>query len=304
MTMAPTQARQALTRSTLIDSVARVDLRVRDIATAVAFYSDVVGLEAVEVDDRRATLRSPGGPVVLQLDSEGVTAPADPRATGLFHTAFRFPTRPALGQALARVIRAELPLGAGDHLVSEALYTDDPDGNGVELYWDRPIEEWPPPSEDALIPMATLPVDLDNLFEARNDDAGESEQAPTGTDVGHVHLQVSDIAETSRFYVEVLGLDLTAQIAGSAAFLSSKGYHHNIGTNTWRSRGGKPATKERAGLERVVFGVSDRDELERLVRRLDDEGWDATTSDAVVTLLDPNGIELQFQLSEREGQTS
>ena len=301
--MASTEARQALTRSNLIDSVARVELRVRDIPTAVAFYTDVVGLEATDVDDRRATLRSRGGPAILQLESQGVTAPADPRATGLFHTAFRFPTRPALGQALERVIRAELELGAGDHLVSEALYIDDPDGNGVELYWDRPVEEWPAPSGDALIPMATLPVDLEDLHAARNEDAGESEQAPPGTDVGHVHLQVSDVGETTRFYVDVLGLDLTARIAGSAAFLSSKGYHHNIGTNTWRSPGGKPATDDRAGLQRVVFGVSEASELEQLAQRLDDEGWQATTTDAGVTLLDPNGIELQFQLLEREGLT-
>ena len=294
--MTSTDARQPLTRSTLIDSVARVDLRVRDIPTAVAFYTKVVGLETVDVEDRHATLRSPGGPVVLHLDSEGVTEPADPRATGLFHTAFRFPTRPALGQALERVIRAELEVGAGDHLVSEALYIDDPDGNGVELYWDRPVEEWPAPSGDALIPMATLPVDLEDLYEARNDDAGETEQAPPGTDVGHVHLQVSDIGETSRFYVEILGLDLTARIAGSAAFLSSKGYHHNIGTNTWRSLGGKPATDDRAGLQRVVFGVSEAGELEQLAERLDVESWDATTTDGVVTLLDPSGIELQFRL--------
>ena len=295
--MASTAAREALTRSTLIDSVARVDLRVRDIQTAVAFYTDVVGLEAAEVEEHRATLRSPGGPIVLHLDSQGVRTSADPRATGLFHTAFRFPTRPALGQALERVVRAELELGAGDHLVSEALYIDDPDGNGVELYWDRPVDEWPPPSGDALIPMATLPVDLESLYEARNDEAGESATAPPGTDVGHVHLQVSDIGTTSRFYVDVLGLDLTAQIGGSAAFLSSKGYHHNIGTNTWRSRGGEAATPDKAGLQRVVFGVSERNELERLAQRLDDEGWPATITDTVITLTDPNGIELQFELT-------
>src|SRR5687768_10898396 len=161
--MTTSQTREALTHSNLIDSVARVDLRVRDIQASIAFYTDVVGLQVAEVQDNHATLRSPGGPVMLQLDSEGVTAPADPRATGLFHTAFRFPTRAALGLALERVLRAELQLGAGDHLVSEALYIDDPDGNGVELYWDRPVDQWPTPTEDALVPMATLPVDLEDL---------------------------------------------------------------------------------------------------------------------------------------------
>src|SRR5687768_3028714 len=97
-----------------------------------------------------ATLRSLGGPVFLTLDSTGVTAPAEPRATGLFHHAIRFPTRSSLGNALARLAEAGYEIGAGDHLVSEALYIDDPDGNGVELYWDRPTEEWPAPSGDML----------------------------------------------------------------------------------------------------------------------------------------------------------
>ena len=282
-------------KSSLIDAVARVDLRVRDISAAVAFYTDVVGLEATEVGNTSASLGSPGGPAVLALDSTGVTHAADPRATGLFHTAFRFPTRPSLGDALARVVRAGLPVSAGDHLVSEALYIDDPDGNGVELYWDRPVEEWPPPSEDALVPMATLPVDLEGLYAGRGE-SSPGEPAPRGTDIGHVHLQVSDAERTSRFYVDVLGLDLTARLGGSAAFLSSKGYHHNIGANSWRSQGGHAAPANRAGLTRVVFAVSDEAELELLAQRLRERGWRSSITDTEITLLDPDGIELRFTL--------
>jgi catechol 2,3-dioxygenase len=283
-------------KSSLIDGIARVDLRVRDIPTAVAFYIKVVGLEASEIGDTSASLSSPGAPVILRLDSAGVNSAADPRATGLFHTAFRFPTRPSLGDALARIVRAGLPVSAGDHLVSEALYIDDPDGNGVELYWDRPVEEWPPPSGDALIPMATLPVDLENLYAGRGESA-PGEPAPRGTDIGHVHLQVSDVEETRRFYVEVLGLDLTARLGGSAAFLSSKGYHHNIGANSWRSHGGRAAPPNRAGLAKVVFAVSDAAELELLARRLRERESQENIAEKEITLLDPDGIELQFVLT-------
>ena len=289
--MSPERVRDARIKSKLIESVARVDLRVRNLNEAAAFYGDVVGLEIDALEGDRATLRSPGGPVVLRLDSTGVTAAADPRATGLFHTAFRFPTRAALGDALARVVRAGLQVAAGDHLVSEALYIDDPDGNGVELYWDRPIEEWPPPTDDALIPMATLPVDLDGLYKA-----GQGERAPEGTDIGHVHLQVSNVEQTTHFYIDVLGLDLTARLGGSAAFLSSNGYHHNIGANAWRSRGSKAAGSDTAGLSRVVFGVSDPEELNGLADRLSKNGWDADVSSNEVTLLDPDGIALHFAL--------
>lgn len=293
-----TDTKRTWIRSNLIDSVARVDLRVRDIQSAVAFYMDVVGLEVAEVDGEHASLRSPGGLVILHLDSEGVTSPADPRATGLFHTAFRFPTRASLGDGLARIVAAGLELGAGDHLVSEALYVDDPDGNGVELYWDRPADEWPPPSQDASVPMATLPVDLDGLYKEGRGEAAAGTRAPKETDVGHVHLQVSDVEKTRSFYVDALGLDLTATLGSSAAFLSSKGYHHNIGANVWRSRGGKAAAPDRAGLVRVVFGVSEVRELELLSERLRDKGWDASITDENITLLDPDGIELQFAPTE------
>lgn len=290
--METTTTRGDWASSHLIDSVARVDLRVRDIDAAVAFYTGVVGLKAAKIDGERAILRSPEGSELLHLESTGVTAAADPRATGLFHTAFRFPTRAALGDALARAVRAGLHVGAGDHLVSEALYVDDPDGNGVELYWDRPVEEWPPPTEEAVIPMATLPVDLENLYRE-----GQGEEAPDGIDIGHAHLQISDVERTTRFYVDILGLDLTARLGGSAAFLSSKGYHHNIGANSWRSRGGKAATSEKAGLSRVVFGVSDAKELSLLADRFRNNGWDAEVSPDQVALHDPDGIELQFTLT-------
>lgn len=290
--MTATEQRDSRIKSRLVDAVARVDLRVRDLPTSVAFYRDVVGLEPADIGTNKATLNSPGGLALLNLDSGGVTTVADPQATGLFHTAFRFPTRSALGDALARIVRAGIQVAAGDHLVSEALYIDDPDGNGVELYWDRPVEEWPPPTEEALIPMATLPVDLDNLYRS-----AEGEDAPEGTDVGHVHLQVSDVERTSRFYVDVLGLDLTARLGSSAAFLSSKGYHHNIGINAWRSRSSRAATSERAGLSRVAFAVSDPNELQRLSERLRTSGWEATVTTKEIALQDPDGIELRFTLA-------
>src|SRR4051794_38378192 len=127
------QERIALVRSTLIDHIARVDLRVCDIAGSLTFYRDVVGLQVLEQTDETATLRAPDGPVLLSLDSRGVIEPAVTEATGLFHVAIRFPTRAALGDVLARLVAAGHEIGAGDHAVSEALYIDDPDGNGVEL---------------------------------------------------------------------------------------------------------------------------------------------------------------------------
>lgn len=293
--MQSVEARRALTSSTLIDHIQRVDLRVRDIDASLAFYRDVVGLEVSERSEHRADLSAPGGPVFLRLDSEGVTAPAERRATGLFHVAIRFPTRAALGDALARLAAAGAEIGAGDHLVSEALYIEDPDGNGVELYRDRPEIEWPEPEGDMVVPMATLPVDLDGVLAEGRGQEAVGFPAAEGTDVGHVHLQVSDVGETTRFYAEELGLDLIARIGGQATFLSSNGYHHHIGANTWNSRHGNPAPKNHAGLDRVVFAVADAARLEDLRVRLD--GYGRKTSgepDGTLVVQDPDHIELHF----------
>jgi catechol 2,3-dioxygenase len=286
--------RERVGQSKLIDRVERVDLRVRDVERASSFYRDVVGLEATEEAASRVSFRSPGGSSLLTLDEEGVSQPADHSATGLFHVAIRFPTRPALGDALARLVDAGYEIGAGDHLVSEALYIDDPDGNGVELYWDRPREQWPAPREDAAVPMPSLPVDLQSVMEDGQGAGAVGGVAPAGTDVGHVHLQVSDIASTTRFYVQELGLDLTMALPGSAGFFSSNGYHHHIGANSWRSRGGRPAAPQRAGLDKVVFAAKDT-ELDSLRARLSmparEESHEGRAS---LVVNDPDGINLHF----------
>lgn len=285
--------RTSLTSSTLIDRIDRVDLRVRDIDASLAFYRSVVGLEVADRSGRYAALSAPGGSILLTLDSEGVSAPAERSATGLFHVAIRFPTRPSLGDALARLAAAGIEIGAGDHLVSEALYIDDPDGNGVELYRDRPEDQWPEPQGDMIVPMATLPVDLEGVLGEGRGTGAVDQPAAEGTDIGHVHLQVSDVGETTRFYTEVLGLDLIARMGGQAGFFSSNGYHHHVGANTWNSRHGSPASRDHAGLERVVF-TAGTSELQTLRERLAEHGHRVDEQDGELVLHDPDEIEIRF----------
>jgi catechol 2,3-dioxygenase len=238
-----------------------------------------------------------GEGVFLKLDSRGVTAPAAQGAVGLFHVAFRFPSRAALGDALARLAAAGYEVGAGDHLVSEALYIDDPDGNGVELYRDRPQEEWPAPRDGMIVPMATLPVDLESVLQEGSGRSAVGRGAPDGTGIGHVHLQVSNIDDTTDFYASGVGLDLIARLGNQAAFLSSNGYHHHIGANTWRSRNAGAPASNRAGLARAAFAVTDAGELEstraRLAVRGPEPGGEEGSS---MIVSDPDGIELHFLL--------
>jgi catechol 2,3-dioxygenase len=176
------------------------------------------------------------------------------RATGLFHTAFLYPTRGQLGAALLRVARERAPFsGASDHLVSEALYLDDPDALGVELYRDRPRETWPAPDPGERIKMDTLPLDLQAL-------AAEAEGDASGLRIGHVHLKVADVEEAVRFWTQEVGLELMTGWAGQAAFLAADGYHHHIGVNAWYSRGAEPEPPSGPGLDGVVLGGTGRSE--------------------------------------------
>jgi catechol 2,3-dioxygenase len=184
-------------------------------------------------------------------------ARADPpprRSTGLFHTAFLYPTRGQLGAALLRVAHRRARFsGASDHLVSEALYLDDPDGLGVELYRDRPRREWPPPEPGERVHMDTLPLDLDAL-------AADAQGDADGVSIGHVHLKVADVGAAVAFWTREVGLELMTGWAGQAAFLAADGYHHHVGVNVWLSRGAPPEPADGPGLDAVVLAGTGRDE--------------------------------------------
>ena len=212
-------------------SIQRVDLRVADPAAAEDFYRHLLHGEP-PVGFVQAVRREPS-----------------PRpAAGLFHTAFRFPTRAGLGGALERLRDAGIPLtGASDHGVSEALYLDDPDGNGVELYWDRPRDVWPEA-------MFSDPLPLEPLFEM-------AEQEPV-MDVGHVHYKAGDLDRVARFWLD-LGMEQTASLLDQAAFFAADGYHHHVGSNNWFSRGLPPQPDDLPGLERVVMRAEGVEKGER-----------------------------------------
>ena len=232
--------------------IQRVALRVSELDRSINFYERIAGLETRERDDARATLGAPdGGPVRIELRRAKSPGKASRRTAGLFHTALRYPTREQLGAALRRVATERYPLsGASDHLVSEALYLDDPDGLGVELYRDRPREEWPPPQSGEKVHMDTIPLNLDALLSASH---GELPDASAGIDVGHVHLKVADVDDAVAFWTGDVGLELMTMFGDDAAFLAAGGYHHHIGANSWFSRGASLEPPDVPGIDEVVL---------------------------------------------------
>jgi catechol 2,3-dioxygenase len=267
-------------------AVGRVSLRVADLDRQVGFYEDVVGLETLDRAEASASLGVDGS-ALLELDERPDLDPRAPDETGLFHTAFLFPDRGALGDALARVEDRWRLTGASDHLVSEALYLDDPEGNGVELYRDRPTEAWTI-HDDGKIEMDTLPLDRDPLRKA----AHGADRAQPGTTVGHVHLEVSDALETRDFYVEDVGLDLKTTYGEQAVFMAAGEYHHHVGANTWNGRT-EPGTGH--GLDWFELVVPDDAAAAAARERLAAAGATLTDSETGFAVADPDGIEFRIR---------
>ncbi len=260
--------------------IGRVALRVNDLSRMVEFYETVIGLSVHNQGEGRAVLGvDDTGILVLNADPD---APARrPAQTGLFHMAFRFPGRSALADALHRVEEAWEMDGAADHRVSEALYLSDPEDNGIELYRDRPRREWP--ERGGRVEMPSLRLDVDAL---RGESAG-SPDAPAGTTVGHVHLEVSDIAAARRFYVDTLGFTVRRDM-GAALFVAAGEYHHHIGLNTWNNRS-EPAAGR--GLDWFEIEVPDEGTVAVLQERCDRVGEDG------FRVSDPDGMEIRVRPS-------
>ena len=238
-----------------------VELSVSDLDRSLAYWQDAIGLRMLSRENGTAELGA-DTPLVRFVEEPGAR-PAD-GYTGLFHVALLVPDRPSLGRFLAHAAREQIRLtGLSDHVVSEAIYLRDPDNHGLEIYADRPREQWEGQVGQR---MTTIPLDTDSLL-AEAGDAG-FDGLPDGTTVGHVHLTVRDVDEMIGFYRDRLGMGLTAQLGDQAAFLSAGGYHHHLGGNTWETRGAEPAPEGTARLLGFTIVLPDDDEVARVAERI------------------------------------
>jgi catechol 2,3-dioxygenase len=268
-----------------------VSLTVADLAGVARFYERALGLSVLERDGDVVRLGAAGDDVLVELVGRPDAFPRAPRSAGLFHLAILFPERIELARALRRLVGAGWRLsGASDHLVSDALYTADPEGNGIELYRDRPREQWRRQPNGEL-EMATLPLDLDDLMAELRDGDEPDAGAPHGTRIGHVHLQVSELAPAERFYERALGFDVTVRSYPGALFLAAGGYHHHVGANTWSSAGGPPADPATRGLRHFTVELPAAGDVARVADRLAGAGFEMREHDGGGTLAtDPFAI--------------
>ena len=246
----------------------RVRLRVSDLERALGFYRDLLGFDPVASEGPTVALSATRRtPYHLLLIEEPGARPKPRGTTGLYHVAIRYPNRPALARAFRRLVAHEWPLqGFADHLVSEALYLADPDGNGLELYVDRPRERWR--RVNGQLEMTTDPLDVEGLLAEADGDAAPWTGVDPGTDIGHVHLHVSDLRRAEAFYSGTLGLDVTQRDYPGALFLSAGGYHHHLGLNTWAGVGAPPPPPDAVGLISFALQVPDEGTWEALRQRV------------------------------------
>ena len=249
------------------------------------FYQTVVGLKTLTETETRITLGTDETPLLV-LKRDETASPRTQDEAGLFHNAFRVPSRAALGASLDRIRDGWQLEGAADHYVSEALYLTDPEGNGVEIYTDRPSEEWPR-NDDGTVHIGTVSPDLADIG-AQSD--GES-TVPVETTVGHVHLEVSSIPAARAFYVNTLGLRVQTEVP-SALFLAAGEYHHHLGINTWNDRSQPRGGRGVAWFE---FVLPDEEALNMAHRGLAETAVPVTERENALEITDPDGITIRLR---------
>jgi catechol 2,3-dioxygenase len=280
--------------------ISQVHLRTTRLERALEFYSGLLGLKASHEPGGQAILSAtPEKPGLLVLSEDRNASPHVPQSIGLYHFALRYTTREGLAQAYRCVVKAGYPVaGASDHGVSEAIYLGDPDGNGVELYADRPRSQWR--WQNGQIAMVTTPLDLENLLATIAAKPATTAQLPHA-DLGHIHLHVNDLAAAERFYSEFLGLAVMQRSYPGALFFAAGGYHHQIGVNVWAGKTAPPANS--VGLVSYRLEVPVAEILYCLSHRAPVLGYETQTKlqeegNPILQVRDPNGNWLEVQASK------
>lgn len=260
-------------------------LKVGNMAVMTDYYQRALGLQVVAEQDAGVYLGRLGKPLVHLAPGKGLTLPGRGEA-GLFHTALLFENQGALAATVASAARfdASLFAGSADHLVSEAFYFTDPEGNGIELYRDRPRDEWN--WNGSAVVMDTLALSPQRFLDEHLTEDVLAEQLATAADIGHVHLQVGDVDSAEDFYVRTLGFEKTAGFHGQALFVSAGGYHHHMAMNVWNSSGAGPR-KDTLGLGEVLLHVPGTDDVGALADRLRVAGVAAHHTGAELRFEDP-----------------
>ncbi|MCL4869679.1 MAG: VOC family protein [Anaerolineae bacterium] len=266
-------------------TIGTVYLTVADLERSQHFYQHNIGLTLHRQEGRTAVL-GVGQEEMLILQEQPGARPQS-GVTGLYHFAILVPNRHELGRTLRHLIETETPLGGfADHLVSEAIYLNDPDGHGIEIYRDRPEAEWP--RRNGQIEMASIQLNIPELLALVQDDQTPWQGLAAGTIMGHIHLHVSDLKQAVAFYQQILGMDLITYYGRSAAFVSYNGYHHHVGLNTWAGEGAPPPPDDAPQLRWYQLRLPDAAALLTIIQRAQTHNWPVQDQGQGVFIQDPS----------------
>ena len=271
--------------------IGAIGLIARDLDLLANYYRDLLGLTVLERNSRLARL-GVGGTTLIEIEHRPEAKPDDPAQAGLYHTAFLMPTRQDHARWVMHIARNQTPIsGASDHGVSEAFYLDDPEGNGIEVYNDRPPQSWN--WENGLVNMPTKQLDVEAILREIDPAKATYPAAPEGLRIGHVHLRVGNIERAEEFYRGAVGLDLTRR-RGGATFMSSGGYHHHVGANVWHSDGAGLRDSDRAGLAWFSMEAVDKTTLDAAIARLNGGHAPVNAIAGGIETADPFGTRVRF----------
>lgn len=267
-------------------------MRVADLDRSLEFYRDLMGMKEQHREGNTVHLgAASGSDTLLSLTQVPNTRIRPPGAVGLYHFALLYPSRRDLGMAMLHLFQQRWPFtGFADHAVSEAAYLADPDGNGIELYADRPRDDWP--MENGQIGMTSLALNVNSLIRAI--DGEEWTGMPSGTSIGHLHLHVSSLDAAETFYHDVIGFDVMVRGYPGALFLAAGGYHHHLGINTWLQPQSGNAS-ENAGLLGYEILVGNDDAIEDMRERARDAAVPFVESEDGITIRDQDGTPIMVR---------
>jgi catechol 2,3-dioxygenase len=265
--------------------IGRIRLRVADIGRSRSFYVDDLGLTEHDANDRAAAFGPAEGEALIRVEEVAGTRYRPDGINGLYHFAILFPDRASLASAIRRLQTARWPFhGFSDHGVSEAAYLADPDGNGIELYVDRPRDQWP--TDSGRLVMYSRALDVPSLLEEA-EPSNASSHLPAATRIGHMHLHVGDLAQAEAFWVDVVGFEVITRDYPGALFVSAGGYHHHLGVNTWARTRGRPA--DVAGLLDFEVRTGSETAVESVRGRAEHSGVSVTKTQDGLALKDMDG---------------
>ncbi|MBU6080762.1 VOC family protein [Allobacillus halotolerans] len=266
--------------------VEHVQLKVTDINRSIEFYQKILGFDILDKTSSTANLTANGETAILTIEQPSGVTPKQGRTAGLYHFAILLPTKADLANFVVHISRNNIPIGSSDHDVSEALYFNDPDGNGIEVYYDRDPAEWTWNGE--MVHMTVDPLDFDELL--KHASQNELWQGmPSDTVMGHLHLHVSEMQTAEEFYVKGLGFNVVNRFGAQALFLSTEDYHHHIAINTWNGVGAPSMPENGAGLKAFTVKYPSEDSRKEAVNRLEKIGTAVSQEGEYWVSVDPSG---------------